>query len=187
MRAPTSVFAACLLLCVACSGEGESDPAGNDSGLPDTGADAALDASGDTAVEAGPCEPAGNWTWTFAAEAGAPLTDHVTVTAEPDAGTDAWRVTFLERQKQKDQCMPSDAGADAGPELIEATGTLDPKGCALSVGYSQSWCMSGEDQVESWDISLTLAGNAGQGTATRVSGWVMDKHTTQYAVTAQKN
>jgi len=160
-----------LLLVSACSGESSPGSGGSDSGLGD----------------AGSCEPAGDWTWTFQPEAGASKVDHVSIETAADAGPNALRVVFLDRQVPKDTCMPSDAGADAGPELIEATGTLDPASCTLTVGYSQSWCQSGEQQVESWDIALTLSGSSGQGTATAVSGWTMQKYTTTYTVTAAKD
>lgn len=166
------VFASLLL--AACSGENASGAGASDSGTPDTG------------LDAGPCEPSGNWTWTFQAEAGASRVDHVTVASAPDAGKDAFTVTFLDRQVPEDQCMPSDAGSDAGPELVAAIATLDPATCTLKVGTSHSWCMSGENQVESWDITLTFAGSTGQGTATEISGWTMQKYTTNYVVTAQK-
>lgn len=170
------VFASLLL--AACSGENATGADASDSGTPDTGAD--------TGVDAGPCEPSGSWTWTFQAEAGASRVDHVTVASAPDAGKDELTVTFLDRLVPEDQCMPSDAGSDAGPELVATIATLDPTTCTLKVGYSHSWCMSGEDQVESWAIDLTFAGSTGQGTATEISGWTMQKYTTNYVVTAQK-
>jgi hypothetical protein len=179
MRTLTLAAVGLPLLLSACSGESAADPGDDDGGLPDGGTEAALDG--------GPCEPLGSWTWTFQAEAGAPRVDHVTVTAAPDAGAGEVEVTFVDRQVAVDQCMPGDGGSDAGPEPIAATGTLDAQSCTLKVGYSQSWCMSGEQQHESWDITLTLAGQAGQGTATEVSGWTMQKYTTDYAVTAKKD
>lgn len=178
MRIAALAPAIASLLLAACSGESAAGPGGADSGTPDTGAD--------VGVDAGPCEPIGKWTWTFQAEAGSPRVDHVVVAEGPDAGAGALTVTFLERQVETDQCLPSDAGSDAGPELVVASATLDPATCSLNVGYSQSWCLSGEQQSESWDIDLTFSGSTGQGTATEISGWTMQKFTTTYVVTAQK-
>jgi hypothetical protein len=129
----------------------------------------------------------GNWTWSFQAEAGAPKLDHVLIEAAPDAGAGALKVTFLDRAVPKEMCMPpADGGADSGPELIDSPASLDAASCTLKVGYSVTWCYSGEDQCESWDISLALSGNGGTGTATEVGGWCMDKQTTSYSITATK-
>lgn len=170
--APMRFLFALVLLASAC-GESATDTDTKDSGLPDA------------VAEAGPCEPFGNWTWSFQVEAGAPLTDHVTLAPAPDGG-EGVSVTFQDRTLNQDQCSPSDAGADAAPELVVAPGTLDLTTCSLSVGYQESWCQSGEQQFLSWDIALTFAGSSGQGTAKKVSGWTMQKYETSYTVTATK-
>jgi hypothetical protein len=167
------------VLLVGCGGENAAGDPGVDASNKDAGVDAP--------VEAGPCDPTGDWTWTFQAEAGTPQLDQVKIETVPDAGSDALKVTFLDRAEPKDTCMPpADGGADAGPEFIEALGSFNAATCTLSVAYSRSWCFSGESQCEDWNMSLMFSGNTGDGSATRVGGWCMDKHTSQYTVTATK-
>lgn len=182
MRLGSIAFLGLVSALSACSDDGSS-------GSGDA-TDAGNDVTADVPVEAGPCEPFGDWTWTFQAEAGSPQLDHVKIEAAPDAGADAVKVTFLDRTVPKDMCSPPDGGADAGadaaPEIVDAFGTLDLASCTLKVGYGMTWCYSGEQQCETWDISVTLAGSSGSGSASEVGGWCMDKHTTAYAVTATK-
>ena len=187
--AKPKVMRASLLLCgllVACGSTDSGSDAASDSGT-----DAAADSGADVAAEAGPCEPEGEWTWTFGADAGTPEVDHVKIEAAPDAGTGAFKVTFLDRDVPKDTCSPppdggADAGADAGPSVITALGTLDASSCTLTVGYSLSWCHSGEQQCQNWSMAVAFSGNTGSGTATKIGGWCMDKQTTEYTLTATK-
>lgn len=164
---------------VGCGGEDAASDPGTDASHTDAGVDAPL--------EAGPCDPVGDWTLTFQSEAGAPGVDHVKIEADADAGAGALKVTFVDRAEPKDTCMPpADGGTDAGPELIEAVGSFDAATCTLNVAYSRSWCFSGEQQCEDWSMSLAFSGTTASGSATNIGGWCMDKHTSDYSVTATK-
>ena len=167
------------VLLVGCGGENAAGDPGVDASNKDAGVDAP--------VEAGPCDPIGEWTLTLQAEAGTPGNDHVKIAAGADAGANALKVTFVDRAEPKDTCMPpADGGADAGPELIEAVGTFDAATCTLSVDYARTWCFSGEQQCDDWSMSLTFSGTTASGSATSIGGWCMDKHTSEYTVTATK-
>ncbi|MBI3200178.1 MAG: hypothetical protein HYZ29_01470 [Myxococcales bacterium] len=174
---------ASLILCALMAACGGTDTQAD--------ADSGADSGADVLVEAGPCAPEGDWTWTFGTDAGSPQVDHVKIVASPDAGSGAYEVTFLDREVPKDTCTPgpdggADAGADAGPAVIVASGTLDAASCTVTVGYSLSWCHSGEQQCQDWSIAVVFSGNTATGTAKEVGGWCMDKHTTEYSVTATK-
>lgn len=141
---------------------------------------AAVDAGGDHAVDAGPCDPYGAWTLTLAPDGGVPSTEHIAVDAS-DGGSAT--VTFLDRAPAVDTCGPPEAGSDAGLAHIVAPAVLDASACTLSAAYTESWCFSGEQQCRDFKLVLAVAGDGATGSATDTGGWCMDQHTATWSVT----
>jgi hypothetical protein len=161
------------------AGAGGSAGTGNSAG---TTADAASDAP----VEAGPCEPVDHWALTYAPlEAGPSQTAETVVISEADAG--GYELTWLDRTVPQDQCSPNpDGGSDAGSGPVTVSASFDAATCTLSATWNASWCQSGEQQCDTFDLSLTLSGATASGSAERAWGWCMQKQHASYAVSGIK-
>ncbi len=182
------VLLASAALAAGCGGDDTSDGAGGTAGTGGASGSGGTvaDAAADAPAEAGACEPVDHWALSYAVvEAGVPPSSETVVVSQADGG--GYQLTWLDRTVPQDQCSPNpDGGSDAGSEPVTVPATFDAASCTLMAEWNASWCQSGEQQCDTFELTLTFSGATATGTADWSGGWCMQKQSASYTVSGTK-